>query len=301
MKKVIIPLLLVVLLLLQSSMVFSMDPDTAEALKFAKAPLIDGTISPDEWGEASKVISAGNPPNAILKEGGAVTNYSVWLRYDANNFYMAVQVADEKLVNTNTGHLLWNGDCVQFEVDPKGSWKSQGQTDYTYLSDNTLEFVFACNTMDNITYAYCFTKGEEPEGQYAVKNEEGLTTYEAAIPWSYFGVDAPQAGSAIGLTIAVLTASNYDYDGWLEWGSGCIMEKAEEDKSGNNAITLSATEFTPSENFATSAPTPKPTATKNPNEPDDKGSNLIPIVAGVAAAVIVIVIISVIIIKKKKG
>lgn len=303
MRKIIFSIALIVIFILQSTLMFAMEPDTAEAQKFTKAPIIDGTISAEEWGDASKTdISAGNPANAISKEGGAVTSYSVWFRYDATNFYMAIQVQDEKLVNSQTGAELWNGDALQFELDPKGSWKSQGKNDFTYLSDKALEFVFAYNTFDNVTYAWCFTKGNEPDGEFAVRNENGKTTYEAAIPWSYFSVDAPSADSSIGLTIAVLTASNYDYDGWLEWGSGCIMEKAEEDKSGNNTIVLSATEFTPADNFATSAPTPKPTPTKNPDDPNEKGNGLMFIIGGaIVAAVVIVIVIAMIVIKKKKN
>ena len=116
-------------------------------------------------------------------------------------------------------------------------------------------------------------------------------------------MDGP--GEEIGLTIALLTCSSYTYDGWLEYGSGCIMEKAEEDKSGNNKIVLSETEFTPADTYTTFNPTPSPTPeeTDDGSDGDTEKGGVDPVVIIVVAAVAVIALIVIIIIirmKKKK-
>ncbi|HHT94203.1 MAG TPA: hypothetical protein GXZ66_11980 [Clostridiaceae bacterium] len=303
-RVIILCFLIIAVLSTQLVSVNALEPDTREALKFTKPPTIDGTISAEEWGDPTvKGIKHGEPSNAIAKDSSQDITFDVWVRWDDNNVYIALQTPDEKLINLNTGELMWNGDAVQLEVDPLGNWQSQGKSDYTYVSENAREIVYSNNSNDHKAQAWCYTLGGEPEGEYSISNVDGTTTYEISIPWSFFDVDGP--GEEIGLTIALLTCSSYTYDGWLEYGSGCIMEKAEEDKSGNNKIVLSETEFTPADTYTTFNPTPSPT----PEETDDGSDGdtekggvdpVVIIVVAAVAAIALIVIIIIIRMKKKK-
>ena len=300
MRKLLVVTFLIIAIFSQAALVNALEPDTGEALKFTKPPTIDGTISPEEWGEPTKKdVQHGSPANAIARNPEQGIKFDLWLRYDDNNVYIALQTPDENLINTNSGHDMWNGDAIQLEVDPLGNWQSQGKSDYYYLSDNAREIAYSYSSKEHKSQAWCYTIGGEPEGEFAVANRDGLTTYEISIPWSFFDVEAPAAGSDIGFTVALLTCRDYSYDGWLEYGSGCLLEKSEEDSSGNNKIVLSESEFTPADTYPTFEPTPEPTPEPTDDgEEEDKSSPLVTI--GIIAALVVVAIIVVIIIRSKK-
>ncbi len=74
---------------------------------------IDPHINPDEEGNYTK---NDEYKNTILN-----TNYKVWLRWDTKYYYIAVEVEDPDGYYLADGRAnIWDGDCVQFRVDPMG-------------------------------------------------------------------------------------------------------------------------------------------------------------------------------------
>ena len=151
------------------------------ALKFAKAPTIDGTLSEDEWGAPTYVIKAteaADKENA--SEGVSDHNtylsvkadidgefidkfrndfdYNLWLRWDDRYFYVAVQVNDPDGHHaTETGGNIWANDAVQLRVDPQGPDSKQAATaaDRGETFDwKTTEWDFAAGTSNSETDAF---------------------------------------------------------------------------------------------------------------------------------------------------
>lgn len=292
------------IMLLNISVVFASEPDKRDALKFTKPPKIDGIISEEEWGPPTVAgITHGSPANATARHPEMGLTYDLWLGWDTDNLYVGVKVLDEALINHNTQASLWDGDALQMEIDPLGNWQSHGEDEYYYISDKTKEFAYGFNFESKESKGWCFTIGEEPEGDYAISNEDGYSYYEISLPWSYFEVEAPEDDSIIGFTIAILAASDYSYDNWLEYGSGCIMEDADRVKSGNNQIVLSKSTFTSEDVYPTIDITPRPTLEPLATETSDSNGGgktnllwyiLIPVV------LLALVVVAVIILKKKK-
>ena len=105
------------------------------ALKFTEQPTIDGVISEEEWGAPTVTVNANEAATKDDEEANALNtfidfqdeevfegmSYNVWLRYDADRFYVAVKVHDvDGFAAPNQGKNIWDNDCVQLRIDPQG-------------------------------------------------------------------------------------------------------------------------------------------------------------------------------------
>ena len=196
-----------------------------EALYFENEPTIDGSISEAEWGESTVYMSsteaasmADNKPYYAsffywvgaaqgTGEGDLMIEYELWLRWDENNYYVGVKV------NDYDGHSLrygkneaWNGDAIQFRVDPEGNnvsgdlrkpW-SEGEfvpdimCGYSQIAGGFFECYDNANGSEKglTEYSNPFWGAVDvavaPAGSnYSKDTAAGYTTYEIAIPWKY--------------------------------------------------------------------------------------------------------------------
>ena len=148
-----------------------------EALYLTTIPTFDGVLHPEEWGEKSfsvfgstAAIPGDTAPSEcntfafyehdydiftkqIISEDEAAKakitglTYDVWLRWDTKYFYMAVLVHDPDGYYLPYGREhVWNGDCVQFRVDPMGpnSYLKYKNPEYDYMTEG-FDFDLACN------------------------------------------------------------------------------------------------------------------------------------------------------------
>ncbi len=206
--------------------------DYVEALYFENEPTIDGYVTEAEWGERTIEMYSEELGTAdecepyyssffYWKCGGADINPMaalIWLRWDENYFYVAALVRDYD------GHSLkhgqdetWNGDALQFRVDPEGANAATGGEAYdpeigTPWSDSSKvpDFLVGyvqiaggfveCFESTNDKGLTAYSKPVFGEVKVAVAPTEqnsdnplgyhddadaGYTTYEVAIPWKY--------------------------------------------------------------------------------------------------------------------
>ncbi|MBQ7827582.1 MAG: hypothetical protein IJ386_04880 [Clostridia bacterium] len=139
-----------------------------DVLYFSQKPTFDGVINADEWGEKSFTVSgadAAKPGDAapaatntfafyehkydavtkviseideVNKAKNDLITYDVWLRWDAEYFYMAAKVKDPDGYYLPAGReRIWDGDCFQFRVDPMGpnGYLSYKNPEYNYKTD----------------------------------------------------------------------------------------------------------------------------------------------------------------------
>ena len=206
--------------------------DEVEALYFENAPTIDGYITEAEWGEATVVVenwdyattddaSKGaayhkffyNRINATDREGYDNFNYSVWLRWDLNRFYIGVKVTDPDKHSLKNGTTdTWNGDAIQTRIDKSGPNASAQGGKFTVTADrqkpwstnNVPDFLFGyvevaggfSEAWENVSNKGMTSFSNNPLGtagcvvapagsNYSDDTKAGITTYEVSIPWAY--------------------------------------------------------------------------------------------------------------------
>ncbi len=134
-------------------------------LYMSTQPTFDGIINADEWGEKTFSVSgadAAEPGDTapaanntfahyefeydtvskeftkideVNKELIKKLSYDVWLRWDTKYLYIATKVNDPDGYYLPAGReRIWDGDCVQFRVDPQGpnGYQKYKNPDYDY-------------------------------------------------------------------------------------------------------------------------------------------------------------------------
>lgn len=184
MKKILSSILAVATI--ASVMLFPTSAETASVtqevnvLYFSQKPTFDGVINAEEWGEKSFTVSGADAAkpgdqapaanntfafyehvyDSVTKEISEIDEvnkakndlitYDVWLRWDAEYFYMAAKVKDPDGYYLPAGReRIWDGDCLQFRVDAMGpnGYLSYKNPEYNYKTDG-----FDATTSSAVSY-----------------------------------------------------------------------------------------------------------------------------------------------------
>ncbi|MEA4831445.1 MAG: hypothetical protein VB118_02355 [Oscillospiraceae bacterium] len=231
---------------------------TVDILKFAKAPTIDGVLTEAEWGKPTVSVkcadmkqdsgcvfttTASGDGTFVADNQNLPISFDLYLRWDNDNFYMALVTPDTTPFNPGVGTgNIWNGDFFQVKFDPNGPAKS--------FSAQTTECGFAVHK-DAKFGAWGYSGLEGFENYFAnistlkAVNDGAKTTYEVAIPWGKIvpsdAIAQIKAGKEYGYATVLLTASTGDYESWLTWGDGICNPQADDIRVGSNKIVLSDT------------------------------------------------------------
>ena len=160
----------------------------------------------------------------------SVTWYAAW---DADNFYFACKVRDEKHDNAQAGGNIWNGDSIQFTIDPLNA---RGE-----YANHVYEYGYALTMKPEVWrwYTHTATAGENSTFAIVRDAKVGTTTYELAIPKDDIAPVELIAGNVVGFSfVANENDSSGRQGGWLGWGAHAIVY----DKSAHklNNLTFSA-------------------------------------------------------------
>lgn len=260
--------------------------DEVYAPYFDVKPTIDGIVSTEEWGPATVVVDQKKASNAedpksntkfFLRNSNPAPgpgydsqnltmHYEMWLRWDENYFYVAVKVTDPDGHSLKNGrNELWNGDGLQFRVDPFGSsyyvdtyepttagafpWSSDGIDDLCFgFVESAGGFTEAWNNTTNVGISTfrggtCLAEVVPAGADYSGDSKKGITTYEIAVPWKYIDTNTQDHSYAnyddftekggiwreYGMSAVVYNADgNSGTNKWnaaLAWGSGIIKEQ----------------------------------------------------------------------------
>jgi hypothetical protein len=191
------------------------------AQKAYKAPVIDGVISQDEWAEAMP-ISIDQASQVHMSNWGGVNDLSGngYIKWDKDNFYFAVAVKDNIHVQNGTGGDIWQGDGIQFAIDPGRKSGLSG------LGYNEIGVALNQNTSSVIKWRWTAAVGvaDLNNAQCVVKRDDssGTTTYEMAIPWADLLPDGITAapGSDFGFSMLINDNDGSGRRGWMEYMSG---------------------------------------------------------------------------------
>jgi len=173
----------------------------------AECPIkVDGTLSPEEWEDAMPFTANDKASYVPLNGGqwGGPEDLSAngYLKWDKDNLYLAMNVTDDSHVQTEKGGSIWNGDSVQFCLDP-GRSIAPG---YYHTND---EIGFALNSQDNTVYhwKWASSAGDDltmPDAGFSVVRKGTITSYEASIPWSDLVPDPNGIGENVDLGFSLL-------------------------------------------------------------------------------------------------
>jgi len=141
---------------------------TVETPYFSQKPVIDGNVTEEEWGAPSvtiKTSAAAQPGSTAPADNNCYLWYNhtydsttgtysdvdmqaktmlsnltikMWFRWDVDNYYMAAIVDDPDGYFLPSGRAnIWNGDCLQFRIDPMGpnGYAAYKNPEYNYKTD----------------------------------------------------------------------------------------------------------------------------------------------------------------------
>ena len=223
--------------------------ETVEALYFDEAPKIDGVIEEDVWGEPTVVSKAGQATTYQMGTDAVVLEMNIWLRWDKDNFYIGVTSPDKDGQSLQAGDgSNWNGDVIQWRLDPFGPISSGDATAPFSGKDVTnVSFGYLTNDKKNSVYDHSsFADVSKIKAVFGEKN--GIFTWEIAMPHAQACAGAGAAGQlknikagfVYGLSLVRLNApAGGTYNAWLTWGDGVCGPQDNDLRCGSNGVKLS--------------------------------------------------------------
>ena len=190
---------------------------------------IDGVAEENEWDDAMKFclddISQihGYKGQGELEEYGGEGDLSGfgYLKWDNDNFYMMVKVKDDIHIQTSSGSGIWQGDGLQFCIDPSRGEKI-GKNDWHEIG------IVVTNEGDTHMWKWLSIPGiaggevKDYVG-CAKRNEDDKTvTYEVQIPWKQLlplGTTV-SPNRIIGFSVIANEDDGKGRDGWIQYMSG---------------------------------------------------------------------------------
>ncbi|MBE6562505.1 MAG: hypothetical protein E7660_02080 [Ruminococcaceae bacterium] len=234
-------------------------------------------------------------------------SYMLWLSWDENYFYIGAKVNDPDGHSLRNGRgETWDGDALQVRIDPEGANAVNGGFEFDPALDSTDRKPWGSANVCDLLFGYCLNAGGYKEAwnntidvnkgmlannaytqsmglvdmaiatagsSYTSDTQNGITTYEVAIPWSYIDYNNPGRqhnyykyalkdgtdkqgnkqgpGGAIGveygMSAVVLNADGASggnhWNALLTWGSGIVgIQHTDENYktcAGSNAVILS--------------------------------------------------------------
>ncbi|MEG2668963.1 MAG: sugar-binding protein, partial [Oscillospiraceae bacterium] len=185
-----------------------------------KAPSIDGVLSDGEWDMNSFVTQNDTAKTPYLPEwkGDADCSFKIYRKWDSENFYLAAEVLDNVHYQGGVGGDLWQGDGIQFAIDP-GRKNGKGSSLYHEIG------IALNNDKKVIAHRWVapllIKQGTLINYKCSIKRLDTKTVYELSIPWSDL-VDgsAPKSGDSLGFSLLVNDNDGLGRRGWLDFMGG---------------------------------------------------------------------------------
>lgn len=199
----------------------------AETIRVGRPPAIDGRL--DDWdGRCPIPLIGRNQLHMHTKEyawGPKNLSGVVYLRWDAGNLYVAIEVSDDVHHPAGDGDTVVTGDSVILAFDPTGrSPEASSRSSEFYLS---AQKPAGGSGMHTLWRPHAKSAGR-PAGhlvrdssayEFAVKAEAGQCVYELRIPWSELGF-APAFGGKLGFATQLNENDGRGLAAQMNWGGG---------------------------------------------------------------------------------
>ncbi|MFZ2640601.1 MAG: sugar-binding protein [Verrucomicrobiia bacterium] len=179
-------------------------------------PAVDGQL--EDWSNVPGVLLLNHAEQATW--GGArwksPTDLSakVWIVWRQDMLYLAADVTDDKIRQSEHGAGIWKGDCVQLYLDvapdeeAARSHFGKGQFQIAFSPGNFQHSGDSLNDCPPEAYIFKPASLASKGVLVAAQQTDHGYTLEAAIPWALLGVKLPAVGMPVNFEIAV-----FDTDG----------------------------------------------------------------------------------------
>lgn len=182
----------------------------------------DGDMS--VWNDAYP-IHIGVPEQAQSRDAWYKSNRSAraYAKFDAQNFYMLVDVYDDYSSQFYTGYDMWRGDSIQVSFDVLNS-------DGTAYSPDDFEYGFSYTSGGDSVYAY--HRGNESSGdvdgdclKIIRDGDRKITRYLIKLPKAMLGKMKLEAGHEFGFNICINDADIMERDAYIQFTTGTGNKK----------------------------------------------------------------------------
>ncbi|WP_161952919.1 sugar-binding protein [Paenibacillus sp. EZ-K15] len=173
--------------------------------------------------EVPPTIDLSNGKKVLLSghSGSIDLTGHISLQHDKDNLYLLAEVEDDVHAAPEGQANIWNNDSIQFAIAPGIPGESQG----------FYEFGIADTPDGAQVYRWSNLEGKIAEAVQRAKaevirdEEQKLTTYRLALPWSELTPIKPDRGEVISFSLLVNDNDGNGRRGWVEWASGIGNEK----------------------------------------------------------------------------
>lgn len=163
---------------------------------------VDGDL--DDWAKAPFAIRIDRPEQAVWSPaawgGPSDLSGTVRLAWRPEQLYLAADVTDDQLCQTERGPGIWRGDHVELyldmlpELEPERQQFGRGQFQFCFSPGNFLQTGDPLLDCRPEAYLYRPERGVVEGLQVASRQTERGWTIEVAIPWSALDVERPSEG-----------------------------------------------------------------------------------------------------------
>ncbi len=184
---------------------------------------VDGVID-GEWDGYASITLGEDNWHALASEGYSGTTATAYTKWNDEYFYLAVVVKEAVHHQANEGTLIWSGDCIQIGIDPG----RQSKPAAAMFNEIGFALSSANNTVGSHMWSTTTGSFDLSACTFAVvRNEEnGTTTYEAAIPWDVLVPDGEIADlNNVGFGIVVNEDTGNGRVGVLQYMDGIANGK----------------------------------------------------------------------------
>lgn len=188
-------------------------------------PILDGKISEGEYAkiEYSKddLMYLGYD-DARLSEMEK-RNVELYAAYSSDTVYIGVVVETPDFVQKSAdGNGMWQYNCLQLCGAKTSETNAATRAELGYaLSSDSGKLLFANYSSGYLSGYTADTTGKD----FAIISENGVTTYEVAMPAAAFGADSLNKGDKIRLDITIVLSENGSKAAVIEWAQGCYVNK----------------------------------------------------------------------------
>ncbi|SMF73229.1 Endo-1,4-beta-xylanase, GH35 family [Paenibacillus uliginis N3/975] len=166
-------------------------------------------------------LSQGKPVLLSGHSGTIEVSGQAWLHFDQDHLYLTAKIKDNVHAAAASGADIWNNDSIQFALSLGIPGESRGWYEYGISDSPNGPQIYRWTAMGGLPV------GPVHNGEAAVTRDEEqkLTIYKLALPWSELTPIQPQRGDVMSFSLLVNENDGKGRRGWMEWGSGIGNEK----------------------------------------------------------------------------
>lgn len=190
-------------------------------------PMIDGALDEDVWDNAEAFAFDDISKTSAMNAWDGIEDLSakVKMLWDNDNFYLALDVTDDKHIQNYEGNMIWSGDSIQLGL--QSDRESNGGID----GYNELGFALQSNGVAS-AYRWIGANGFSEadftnEADFKIVRKENKTIYEIAIPWKALSNKIiPKEGNNVGFSLVLVEADAQSREGMFVYHDGITGRKS---------------------------------------------------------------------------